>query len=327
MAEFYPNNFGGLPPELSSLEKARYVVLPLPYEVTTSYQKGAKFGPRAIIEASRNMELYDEEAGAEPSEAGIHTTEDLLFPSIAPEDMVKNVEEAVGSFLSKGKFVICLGGEHSLTLPAFLAHQRHYKDLGILQMDAHADLRASYEGTLFNHACVMRRIVGAARGVVQVGIRSLCQEEADFLRARKKPWPVIWASECQGGDAWMDKALDALPDQVYLTVDLDGFDPSLVPCTGTPEPGGLQWYPVIRFLKRLCSEKTVVGMDIMELAPDGVHFASDFLAARLIYKVISYIEARRLSVKSTRRRAAPDGGRASRKGRPGGGWRRAGRQP
>jgi len=293
MTEFYPNNFGGLPPKLSSLEKARYVLLPLPYEVTTSYQKGTKFGPRAIIEASRNMEIYDEEAGGEPCEAGIHTAEDLLFPSIAPKDMVKNVQEAVGSFLSMDKFVICLGGEHGLAFPSFLVHQRRFGNLGILQIDAHADLRTSYEGTPFNHACVMRRIVGIAKGVVQLGIRSLCKEEADFLSARKKPWPVIWASECQNGDAWMDKALAALPEKVYLTIDLDGFDPSLVPCTGTPEPGGLQWYPVIRFLKRLCSEKTVVGMDVMELAPDRVHFASDFLAARLIYKVIAYIEAKR----------------------------------
>ena len=301
MAEFYPNNFGGLPPELSSLERARYVVLPLPYEVTTSYQKGAKFGPRAIIEASRNMELYDEEAGFEPSEAGIHTAEDLLFHSTAPKDMVKIVEEAVGSFLSKGKFVISLGGEHNLTFPAFLAHKARYKDLGILQIDAHADLRSSYEGTPFNHACVMRRVVGVAAGVAQVGIRSLCKEEADFIRARKKKWPILWAKECQSGEEWMERALAALPRNVYLTVDLDGFDPSLVPCTGTPEPGGLQWYPVLRLLERLCKEKNVVGMDVMELAPDKVHFASDFLAARLIYKVIAYLESgRRKSMRKTK---------------------------
>jgi agmatinase len=295
MAEFYPNNFGGLPPELSALDKARYVVLPLPYEVTTSYQKGTKFGPRAIIEASRNMELYDEEAGFEPSGAGIHTAEDLLFSSIDPKEMVKNVEEAVGSFVSMDKFVICLGGEHNLTFPAFLAHKRRFKNLGILQIDAHADLRSSYEGTPFNHACVMRRIVGSAKGIAQVGIRSLCQEEADFLKGRKKKWPVLWARECQDGEGWIDKALAALPERVYLTVDLDGFDPSLVPCTGTPEPGGLQWYPVLRLLQRLCREKTVVGMDVMELAPDRVHFASDFLAARLIYKVIAYLEAKRVN--------------------------------
>ena len=158
----------------------------------------------------------------------------------------------------------------------------------MVQLDAHADLRDSYEGTPFNHACVMRRIVGCSAGTAQVGIRSLSREEADYLKA-KGTWPVVWARECQEGDGWMDRALAALPPKVYLTVDVDGFDPSLVPCTGTPEPGGLQWYPTLRFLRRLCRERQVVGMDVMELAPDRVHFAADFLVARLLYKVMGYL--------------------------------------
>lgn len=294
MPEFYPNNFGGLPPELSGLKKSRFVVLPLPYEVTTSYTKGTKLGPRAILESSRNMELYDEELGFEPCEAGIHTTEDLYFHDIAPAAMVKTVQEAVAHYVEQGKFVVSLGGEHNLTFPAYAAHLKRHQGLGILQIDAHADLRDTYEGTPFNHACVMRRCVGSAAGVAQVGIRSLSKEEADFLKARKKPWPVLWARECQEGEEWIDRAIAAMPEKVYLTVDIDGFDPSLVPATGTPEPGGLQWYPVLKLLKRLVEERTVVGMDLMELTPMAGHHASAFLAAKLVYKVMGYLEAKRL---------------------------------
>jgi agmatinase len=291
MPEFYPSNFGGLPPETSSLEAARFVVLPLPYEVTTSYAKGTKFGPRAIIEASRNMELYDEELGFEPCEAGIFTSEDVLFHDINPRAMVDTVREAVRHYLDLGKFVVGLGGEHNLTFPCFLAHREVHGDIGIVQIDAHGDLRDTYEGTPFNHACVMRRIVGVSAGTAQVGIRSICREEAEFLKA-KGTWPVIWARECQEGDGWMDRAIAGLPPKVYLSVDVDGFDPSLVPCTGTPEPGGLQWYPTLRFLERLCREREVVGFDVMELAPDSVHFSADFLVARLIYKLIGWIQRR-----------------------------------
>ena len=290
MPEYYPNNFGGLPPELSGFESSRFVVLSLPYEVTTSYGKGTKFGPRAIIEASRNMELYDDELGFEPCDAGIHTTEDILFHDASPRAMVDTVKEAVAHYLAAGKFVVALGGEHNLTFPVFLAHRDVHGDIGIVQIDAHADLRETYEGSPFNHACVMRRIVGCSAGTAQVGIRSLSREEADFLKVRGT-WPVLWARECQAGEEWMDRAIAALPPKVYLTVDVDGLDPSLVPCTGTPEPGGLQWYPTLAFLRRLCAERTVIGMDVMELAPDRTHVASDFLVARLIYKILGFIQA------------------------------------
>ncbi len=290
MPEFYPNNFGGLPAELSSLDTSRFVVLSLPYEVTTSYAKGTKFGPRAIIEASRNMELYDEEVGFEPSDAGIHTTDDLLFHNTAPEAMVETVKEAVLHYLRLGKFVMSLGGEHGLSYPAFLAHEEVHGHIGIVQIDAHGDLRDSYEGSPFNHACVMRRIVAHSAGTAQIGIRSISAEEAVFLK-EEGTWPVLWARECQKDDKWMSRALDALPDKIYLTIDVDGFDPSLIPCTGTPEPGGLAWYPVLEFLRRLCAAKTVVGADVMELAPDRTHFSADFMAAKLVYKIFAYVQA------------------------------------
>lgn len=292
MPEFYPNNFGGLPPELSGLEKSRFVILPLPYEATTSYAKGTKFGPRAIIEASRNMELYDEELGFEPCESGIHTTEDILFSDASLEAMVQTVRDAVAHYAAMDKFVICLGGEHSLSYGAFRAHQERYGRLGVAQIDAHADLRESYEGTPYNHACVMRRIVPLSAGTVQVGIRSLSREEAEFLK-ESGTWPILWARECQSGEGWIDGAIEALPEKIYLTVDVDGLDPSLVPCTGTPEPGGLGWYPALRFLRRLCAEREVVGMDVVELAPDRVHFGAEFLVARLVYKVLGYVQAAR----------------------------------
>ena len=288
MVEYYPNNFGGLGEEHSSLESSRFVVLPLPYEATTSYGKGAKLGPRAIIEASRNMELYDEELGCEPCRAGIYTAGDLLFESILPDDMVATVREAAKHFLEQGKTLICLGGEHSLTYPAFEAHRDLHGEIGIVQIDAHADLRDSYEGTPYNHACVMRRICGLTRDIVQVGIRSLSSEEAEFLRA-EQDWPIVWARDAARSDGWMDEVIGELPEKVYLTVDLDGFDPSLLSATGTPEPGGLEWYPTLSFLRKLCTSREVVGFDIMELAPAPGNRASDFMAARLTYKLAGYI--------------------------------------
>jgi agmatinase len=289
MPEFYPNNFGGLPVEDSSLDRSRFVILSLPYEVTTSYGKGTKFGPGAIIEASRNMELYDEELGCEPCEAGIHTAGDLLFHDTAPEAMVAQVEEAVRHYLDLGKTVICLGGEHNLTYPVVKAHIAKYPGMGVVQIDAHADLRDTYEGSPFNHACVMRRVVSLTDRIAQVGIRSLSREESEFLR-EKGTWPVAWARDAAHSNAWVEEVIRAMPEEVFLTVDVDGFDPSIVPSTGTPEPGGLGWYPTLAFLKRLCSERKVVGFDIMELAPNRTRPASEFMAARLIYKLIGYMQ-------------------------------------
>lgn len=290
MPEFYPNNFGGLPEEESSFERAQFVVLSLPYEVTTSYGKGTKFGPAAIIEASRNMELYDEELGSEPCEAGVHSAGDLLFHDTAPEAMVETVEEAVRHYLNLGKTVICLGGEHNLTYPIVKAHMEKHPQLGVVQIDAHADLRDSFEGSPHNHACVMRRVTSLTERIAQVGIRSLSREESDFLR-EKGTWPVIWAREATKSEAWMDRVIASMPEEVYLTVDVDGFDPSLVPSTGTPEPGGLAWYPTLAFLRRLCAERRVIGFDLMELSPDRARPAPDFLAARLVYKLMGYILA------------------------------------
>lgn len=290
MPEFYPNNFGALPEEESSLEASRFVVLSLPYEVTTSYGKGTKFGPAAIIEASRNMELYDEELGFDPCSAGIHTAGDLLFHDTAPEAMVETVHGAARHYLALGKTLVCLGGEHNLTYPIVKAHMERHPGMGVVQIDAHADLRDTFEGSPHNHACVMRRVTSLTRRLAQVGIRSLSREESEFLKA-EGTWKVVWSRDAARSDAWVDEVIASMPEEVYLTVDVDGFDPSLVPSTGTPEPGGLAWYPTLAFLRRLCAERRVVGFDLMELSPDRARPAPDFLAARLLYKLLGYIQA------------------------------------
>jgi len=288
MVDFYPKNFGGLPPELSSLGNSRFVLLSIPYEATTTYGKGARFGPSAIIEASRNMELYDQELGFQPSDRGIHTTGELDFEDMAPEAMAATVKNGVAEYIRDDGFVFSLGGEHSISYPAFMAHREAFGEIGIVQIDAHADLRNEYLGSPYNHACVMRRIAGETSKIVQVGIRSMSREEAQFI-AEEGGWPVVSPRRCNAGDDWMAEAMKSLPELVYLTIDIDGLDPSLVPCTGTPVPGGLEWRPLTRFLRRLCRERRVVGADLVELAPDGVHRASEFLAATLVYKVMAYV--------------------------------------
>jgi len=287
MADYYPYNFGGLPEENSSPDSSRFVILPVGYEATTTYGKGTKRGPAAIIDASRNMELYDEELRSEPFLHGIHTAGDLLFHSIVPEAMVETVEEAAAGFVSKGKCLISLGGEHSISYPLFEAHRKHYGNIGVLQIDAHLDLRESYEGTPFSHAAVMRRICEKTRDIVQVGIRSYSVEEADFIKGG--PTRIFWARDIVSSDDWIEKVVSLLPEKVYLTVDVDGLDPSIMPATGTPEPGGMGYYQTLKLLRTFAEKRTIVGADFVELAPIPGHPASDFLVSKLIYKTIGYI--------------------------------------
>ena len=289
MPEFYPFNFGGLPKEFSELENSRYVVLPIPYETTTTYGKGTKKAPKAIIEASRNMELYDEEILSNPYLKGICTLDDLLFESILPEDMVETIFECASDFISRGKTLISLGGEHSISYPLFLAHSKFYENLGVLQIDAHLDLRESYEGTPFSHASVMRRIYEKCQNVVQVGIRSLSKEEGEFIKSDYRG-KIFWAKECYGNIDWIEKVVESLPQNVYLTFDVDGLDPSIMPSTGTPEPGGLNYYESLHLLRRVANKKNIVGMDFTEFIPSPPFVSPDFLISKIIYKTIGYIE-------------------------------------
>jgi agmatinase len=277
-----PTNFGGLDEEFASFERARAVILPAPYDFSTTYQGGTRWGPRAILEASRNMELWDDELGATYRNA-IHTLAEIEPTALGPEEMAKRVEQAVGWILDRGKLPVMLGGEHSLTAGAVrAAHARHPK-LSVLQLDAHADMRDTYLDSAYSHACVMRR-VREKLPAASVGIRSLSEEEHEWLEAHPAP---IWSTRefrALRGD-WAP-ILAALTDEVYVTFDVDGFDPGIMPGTGTPEPGGLDWYEAVDLLAAVARQSRIVGMEIVELAPLPGQVTSDFLAARLTYRMI-----------------------------------------
>ncbi len=228
------------------------------------------------------MELYDIETDSEVYTRGIFTAPAVTENS-SPEAMVQSAEKASLEYLKKGKFLVTIGGEHSVSIGPIQAHAKHFKNLSVIQIDAHTDLRDSYEGSKNNHACVMARAQDLCP-IVQVGIRSMDSGEKERL----DPERVFWAHKIVHCEKWMDQAIDLLTDNVYLTIDLDGFDPSILPSTGTPEPGGLQWYPTLKFLKKLIERKNLVGFDVVELCPNEIERSSDFLAAKLVYKILSY---------------------------------------
>lgn len=277
--------YGGLDLSLTALEKARIVMIPVPYDRTASYQKGTADGPAAIIEASSHMELYDDELDCDPSEVGIHTAPPVSGNQDTPEAMSVKVEEAVGRYLAMGKMPVVLGGEHSVSIGAIRAYEKKYPKLSVIQLDAHGDLRDTYEGSDHNHACIMRRFAGRLP-TLQVGIRSMSAEEAVFVRERRLMVVPAWEFIRRPGMAL--EMVDRLTDEIYLTIDVDFFDPSIVPGTGTPEPGGPGWYETLDFIRGLCRRRKLVGFDVNELRPLPGDAASDFLVAKLIYKVIAY---------------------------------------
>ncbi|MFQ5441813.1 MAG: agmatinase [Thermodesulfobacteriota bacterium] len=284
-------NFGGLTEDDTGEKEARFSVIPVPYDLTATYGAGARRGPHAIIEASTHMELYDEELGEEPYRAGIETLEPLEPTAAGPEGMIKAVRSVAGSVLETNKIPVILGGEHSITLGAVRAALERWPDLTVLQLDAHADMRESYQGTPFSHASVARRISEICP-IVQAGIRSMSAEEAEFLKgAGSGPVTTYYAAMLMAGGAekTAEGIIKNLSGNVYLTVDIDVLDPSIMPSTGTPEPGGLGWYEILKVLKKVISKKTVRGFDVVELAPLAGVAAPDFLAARLVYKIMAYI--------------------------------------
>ena len=281
-------NFGGISEEeFSGFEAARVLVWPISYEGTVSYGGGTGEGAMAIIDASRNMELYDEETDAEVYKLGIHTV-DLTEPTEPPEAMMKRLLGRARELVQTGKFVCMIGGEHSVSGPVIEAHAERYENLSVLQIDAHADLRDSYDGTKHSHASIMARVVKDLRiPAVQVGIRSISAEEARSLD--RLPTRIFWAKDIVGRTDWWDEAVDGLTENVYLTIDIDGLDPSLVAQTGTPEPGGLGWYEVVGLIRTLARKRRVVGMDLNEYAYVEGQTASAFLCAKLIYKSLAYV--------------------------------------
>lgn len=284
-----PDNFGGLPEENSRYESSRAVVFPVPLERTTTYMTGTRNGPAAILAASRNMELYDEEFGCEPyKQFGIATLPAIDTQEGTLEHVLAELHTTELALLSDGKFPVVLGGEHSLTPPLVAAAAKKFSDLTVLQIDAHADLRDSYQGNPASHASAMRRVVEVCPAV-EVGIRSLSVEEAEALpRLRAK---IYWAKDIARAplDSWVPRVVNDLSAHVYLTIDLDGFDPAYVPATGTPEPGGLDWYQVTSLVRAVAAKRQIVAMDTVELLPQPGDHASDFLAAKLIYKILGYI--------------------------------------
>jgi agmatinase len=283
-----PMNFGGIAEEeFSSFEKSRILVWPIAYEGTVSYGGGTGRGAEAIIDASRNMELYDDETDAEVYKLGIHTLDESISID-PPERMMDSLYERAQELVSTNKFVTMIGGEHSVSGPVIRAHAEKYSDLSVLQIDAHADLRDTYDGTPHSHASIMARVVKDLRiPAVQCGIRSISAEEVAVID--QLPTRIFWAKDIVGRSDWWEDAMEGLTENVYLTIDIDGLDPSLVSATGTPEPGGLGWYDAIGLIRTLARKRNVVGMDLTEYSYVEGQSASAFLCAKLIYKTLAFV--------------------------------------
>ena len=275
-------NYGDLPDQYSALGSSKIVILPVPYDATSTWGKGADNGPQAIIEASQNLEIYDIETDSEVHLLGIHTAEPLKT-SDDPEKMSNEVYKEVKKLLNRNKFTVTLGGEHSVSIGAIKAHAEKFEDLTIIQIDAHADLRDEYMGSKYNHACVMARAREMAT-CIQIGIRSMSVEESFVI----EPARIFLARDINDNETWKYDMLSTLSNNVYITFDLDALDPSIMPSTGTPEPGGLLWYQTIEILRRISEKANIVGFDIVELAPNPIDKAPDFLAAKLIFKLLTY---------------------------------------
>ncbi|HUF14183.1 MAG TPA: agmatinase [Longimicrobiales bacterium] len=287
-----PHNFLGLDEAGSDFESAGAVIMPVPYEATVSYGSGTARGPGAIIDASRYIELYDQELDSEPADVGVATLPALSLTRGDPEQAITQLGEAYERVLDAAgeRFVIVLGGEHSISSAPILTWadrlEQDGRRLTVLQVDAHTDLRDEYEGTEYSHASVMARVLGRV-DIVSVGIRALTSEERELVRSRDDV-TMFLADEIHGRLDWIDEVVAALGDDVYITFDVDGLDPSLVPTTGTPEPGGLLWYDAIGLLRQVFQSRNVVGADVVELAPSPGQSAPEFLIAKLVYKMIGY---------------------------------------
>ena len=275
--------YGALPEEFCRYRTASIAILPVPYDGTCTWMKGADRGPQALLEASANLELYDIETDSEVFKHGIVTIDPVLCPK-EPGEMVAAVYERARSILEDGKFIVGIGGEHTISVGLVQAAATRFSDLSVLQFDSHADTRDEYEGSRYNHACVMSRI-GEICPYVQAGIRSMDSSELKTLNRDR----TFFAHEIIKGPDVTSRVLKALTKNVYITIDLDVLDPSIMPSTGTPEPGGLDWYTLLGFIESVVLEKNIVGIDITELLPNPANRGPDFLAAKLVYRVLSMI--------------------------------------
>jgi agmatinase len=283
---FLHSNFLGIPPEENTLEKSRVVILPVPYERTVSYGPGTRNGPGAILEASHYVELYDDELDEEVYRIGIHTLPSWLPDDMEPAAAVEELEKMAASLLAPGRFLLTLGGEHSIAPAPIRAHRTRHPKLSVLHFDAHGDLRDTYEGQKNSHACAAHRWVELGIPSVHVGIRSISKEEVEYVR--KTGTLIVSNREMHRSNAWMERALARLTEEVYVTFDVDFFDGSLVPGTGTPEPGGGTYDQALAILRRVASERKIVGADVVEHAPLPGNRAPDFLVAKMCYKLLGY---------------------------------------
>jgi len=277
-------SFCGLPRNDTAYAQASAVILPIPFDKTTTWLKGADKGPAAIIEASKYLELYDIETDSEVYKEGIFTAEPIHAAS--PSVLLRKTDATVSRYLNDNKLVVTLGGDHSVSIGVIKSYAKHYGNLSVLHLDAHADSRDSYEGTPYNHACVIARAREFVKDIVSVGIRSMDSSERSSVDRKR----TFFAHDIQDSEKWMKNAVRLLTDSVYITIDLDVFDPGIMPSTGTPEPGGLGWYQIMKLLSTVSKSKRIVGFDVVELCPSK-HKAPDFLAAKLIYALLSYIHA------------------------------------
>jgi len=280
-----PLSFGGLLPTQRSFDDSSIVILPVPVDRTTSYVGGTRNGPHDILQASSHMELWDEEMRADVHGVGIFTLPEMELPFGEMSAVVDEIERVAYEVIGRGKFLVALGGEHSITPPLVSASARKYTNLSVLQIDAHADMRDSYLGTPHSHACAMRRSLEFAR-ITQVGIRSLSIEEAECLPGLNTT--VFYDWDMRRDPRWIDKVVETLNDHVYVTIDVDGMDPAIMPATGTPEPGGLSWAEITALLRATAERRRIVGADVVELAPIPGIVAPSFLCAKLVYKLLTY---------------------------------------
>jgi agmatinase len=280
-----PLAFGGTLPEPATFDTAKVVILPVPLESTTSYVSGTRNGPREILVASSHMELWDEEMQSDIHPIGIYTLPEMELPFDDMEDIMAEIRRVTAALLDHDKFPVVLGGEHSITAPVVAAVAAKHSGLSVLQIDAHADLRDTYMGTRFNHACAMRRVLEHAR-CTQVGIRSMSTEEAKI--APTLATTIFYDFSMRRDRNWIDRVVESLGETVYITIDCDGMDPAIMPSTGTPEPGGLSWYELLSLLRAVMSARRVVGCDLVELSPLPGVVAPNFLCAKLIYKMLAY---------------------------------------
>jgi len=277
--------FGGTLPHVRNFQDSKAVILPVPIDRTTSYVGGTRNGPREILIASSHMELWDEEVGADVHGAGIFTLPEMELPFGELAAVMDEIRRVAYEILSRDKFLVTLGGEHSITPPLVAAAAQRYPGVSVLQIDAHADLRDSYMGTIHNHACAMRRVLDLAP-VTQVGIRSVSTEEAAALSRLRTT--IFYDVNMRRDSNWIERVVDSLGDTVYVTIDVDGMDPAVMPATGTPEPGGLSWYEMLALLRAILTRRRVVACDVVELSPIPGLVAPNFLCSKLVYKILTY---------------------------------------